>query len=193
MNRIWNRFILHAEVIQSTQFLHNCKPKVVLIQSTRSASHRTLSHNERKLVRIPPNLMYETVKDVDNYVNFVPYCISSVVTSETESHSRAKLSVGFGPITENYTSALRFEKPLYVEALCSDGKLFNSLNCMWKFKPVKSPDMCIIDFHVDFEFKSSFYSKIANIFFNEVVKTMVTAFEKEAKRQLTRKRLKKGL
>jgi len=131
--------------------------------------------------------MFDTVKDVGNYKDFVPYCTSSEIKNETSHSSHARLVVGYGPVNEHYTSKLRYEKPVFVEALCSDGKLFNSLNCMWKFKRVKSPDMCIIDFNVDFEFRSLFYSSLATMFFNEVVKTMVSAFEKEGKRRLALK------
>lgn len=182
MHRVCARVIFNAD--HSVNQLSNKSKRAVFVQLRLASSDRVLKHNERKLVRVPPEVMYATVKEVDNYKNFVPYCFSSVVTSETANSSHAKLSVGFGPITENYTSRLRFERPLYVEALCSDGKLFNSLNCMWNFKPVRSPDMCIIDFHVDFEFRSAFYSQIATLFFNEVVKKMVASFEAEAKRQM---------
>lgn len=180
MHRIWNR-----RVVIMGQMELQFKPH----QTCRYASGRTLKHNERKLVRVPPSVMYETVKNVENYRNFVPYCTSSVVTSKTENSSRARLSIGFGPIQERYTSKLSFKHPEYVEALCSDGTLFYSLNCMWKFKPVKAANMCIIDFHVDFEFRSALYSRLATLFFNEVVKKMVSAFEEEAKRQLALKEL----
>jgi len=172
---------------------HLLEPSAATTTNQRLKSSKTLMHNERKLVNVSPQVMYETVKNVDNYKNFVPYCFESNVVSKTENTSNAKLSVGFGPVTEHYTSKLKFEDVDFVEALCSDGKLFNSLNCMWKFKPVRSPEMCVIDFHVDFEFKSQFHSSLANLFFNEVVKKMVGAFEQEAKRQSAAAEIKPAL
>jgi len=176
--------------IEITQFLI---PNAATRTSQRLRSSKTLMHNERKLINVSPLVMYETVKNVDNYKNFVPYCYESTVISKTKDSSRAKLSVGFGPVTEHYTSKLKFQEGCFVEALCSDGKLFSSLNCMWKFKPVRSPHMCVIDFHVDFEFKSQLHSNLANIFFNEVVKKMVGAFEQEAKRQSSTAEIKPAL
>ena len=35
---------------------------------------------------------------------------------------------------------------------------------------------CLIKFHVDFEFKSSLYRQVANVFFDEVVKKMMESF-----------------
>ena len=151
---------------------------------------KTLRHRERKLVHVPPAVIYNTVKDVNNYKTFVPYCFKSTVTSEKEFSSRAELGVGFGPIKEHYTSLLKFDEPKFVEAHCMDGRLFNSLICYWKFSPVSSKtDMAVIDFYVEFEFRSMLHSKLATVFFNEVVKKMVSAFEKEAKKQHEAKKL----
>ncbi len=49
----------------------------------------------------------------------------------------------------------------------------------WKFIP--DPDgTCTIDFYVDFEFKNFFFQKLMGLFFNEVVRRMVSAFEASA-------------
>jgi len=151
---------------------------------------KTLKHSERKLVDVPPAVIYNTVKDVENYKTFVPYCFKSTVTSEKESSSRAELGVRFGPVKEHYTSLLKFNEPEFVEAHCMDGRIFNSLTCYWKFSPVSSKlDSTVIDFHVEFEFRSVLHSKLAKIFFKEVLKKMVSAFEKEAKKQHEAKKL----
>lgn len=52
----------------------------------------------------------------------------------------------------------------------------------WRFSPglKTTPKSCLIDFYVSFEFRSAFHAQIANIFFNEVVKSMANAFYKEA-------------
>ena len=153
---------------------------------------KTLRHKERKLVHVPPTIIYNTVKNVGNYKNFVPYCFKSIVTSEKEFSSTAQLGVGFGPVKEHYTSLLKFNDTKFVEAHCMDGKLFNSLICLWKFNPVSSkPDITIIDFQIEFEFKSRLHSKLATLFFNEIVRTMVKAFEKEAKNQFEVEKLNK--
>jgi len=161
----------------SQQFLNTPSSCVICFNQQRNSS---LQHKERKLVNIPQDVMYSVVVDVAKYNRFVPYCTRSVVTHETATHADAKLSVGFGPVKEHYNSYLTFEKPDFVVADCTDGRLFNHLKCTWKFSPTKSPNSSIIDFHVMFEFKSSMYNRLATMFFEKVVKTMVSAFVKEA-------------
>ena len=39
---------------------------------------------------------------------------------------------------------------------------------------------CIIDFSVEFEFKNMAFQTLANVFFNEVLKRMMGAFEARA-------------
>ena len=40
---------------------------------------------------------------------------------------------------------------------------------------------CLIDFYIDFEFRSRFFQKMMGVVFNEAVQMMVSAFEKRAR------------
>ena len=58
---------------------------------------------------------------------------------------------------------------------------FRHLNNHWLFKP--APDGgTLIDFYVDFEFRSAMLQKIIGALFSEAVKRMVGAFEHRAER-----------
>ena len=52
------------------------------------------------------------------------------------------------------------------------------LNNHWSFEPKDGG--CVIDFFVDFEFKSMILQKLIGALFNEAVKRMVGAFESRA-------------
>lgn len=147
---------------------------------TNALTSRKLEFSERKVLQYPVDLMYDIVQDVDKYWQFVPWCKKSQVLIDKGKIKRAKLEVGFGKVTEKYNSTVTCIEPHLVKAVCTDGMLFNSLLCIWRFAPGKKSQTCVIDFQVSFEFRSLIYSQLANMVFNEIIKTMVDAFEKRA-------------
>jgi coenzyme Q-binding protein COQ10 len=79
---------------------------------------------------------------------------------------------------ERFSSKVILERPdhIYIEYL--KGPLKNLRN-HWRF--IEQPDGgCVIDFSVEFEFSNVALQTLANMFFNEVVKRMVGAFEARA-------------
>lgn len=129
--------------------------------------------------------MYNIVADVKNYKKFVPFCKKSRIVVEEPGYLKCELQVGFPPIVESYTSHVTLIEPYLVTAKCVDGTLFNFLETNWKFSPGlrSNPNSCIIDFYINFEFKSIFHSHVALMFFEKLVDQMEWAFIAEAKRR----------
>lgn len=126
--------------------------------------------------------MYDVVSDVENYHKFLPFCKKSRVFSRRTNFLKAELVIGFPPLNERYISNVTLREPNLVKAECVDGRLFNYLLNYWKFSPgLKDiPQSCVIDFMVNFEFKSALHSHLANLFFDQIVKQMEHAFINEA-------------
>lgn len=129
--------------------------------------------------------MFDVVSDVESYEKFVPWCKRSIVTSRREGYMEADLIIGFPPITERYTSVVSFVRPNVVKAESVTGILFKYLVTYWRFHPGLEhiQQSCVVDFSVDFEFKSVFHSQLAHTFLTKVVSKMEEAFLQEARRR----------
>ena len=136
------------------------------------------THAEKKLLPYTPEQMYALVADIERYPDFLPWCLGARIRKREGNVVFADLIIGFKMVRERFTSRVELDEPgRRIDVQYTDGP-FQYLNNHWIFEPHEQG--CIVDFYVDFEFRSKMLQKIMGMLFNEAVRRMVQAFEGRA-------------
>jgi coenzyme Q-binding protein COQ10 len=137
------------------------------------------THAERKHLPYRADQLFDLVADVARYPEFLPWCTGARIRERKDNVIIADLLIGFRMIRERFTSRVTLNRPDRVDVAYSEGP-FRYLENHWKFEE-QADGSCIIDFYVDFEFRSRVLQRLIGVLFNEAVHRMVGAFEGRAK------------
>lgn len=135
-------------------------------------------HSEQKILPYRADQLFELVSDVARYPEFLPWCRAARIRKREGNVIVADLVIGFKGVTEKFTSRVTLDPDnTRVDTIYEDGP-FKYLENHWKFKDVDGGS--IVDFHVDFEFRSRILQAMIGVVFTEAVRRMVHAFETRA-------------
>ncbi len=141
------------------------------------------THAENRKLPYSARQMYDLVADVGTYPKFLPWCaaarIKRTTPTGTDTVIDADLVISFKLFREKFSSRVTLrpdENRIDVEYL--DGP-FRYLNNHWHFTDTEDSG-CIVDFFVDFEFRSAVLQAVIGVVFNEAMQRIVRAFEVRA-------------
>jgi len=139
-----------------------------------------MSHIQRNaLVHYSPAEMYRLVNDVDAYADFLPWCRSSSVKSESETSMVASVEIAKGVLNKTFTTQNNLIKDHRIELELLDGP-FKKLSGYWQFDALKTENACRVNLELDFEFDSAMMSIAAKPIFTQIANSLVDAFCKRA-------------
>lgn len=136
------------------------------------------THAEQRHLPYTTEQLYELVAGVERYSEFLPWCKAARITRREGNVFWADLVVAFKVFRERFTSKVTLMPKEGVDVEYINGP-FRYLNNHWRFLPADDGG-CIVDFYVDFEFKSRVLQSLIGLLFNEAVQRMVAAFETRA-------------
>ena len=136
------------------------------------------THAEKRLLPYAPEQVYEVVAAVDRYPEFLPWCKAARITRRDGNSFEAELVIAFKMFRERFISKVQLTPRSGVDVQYVDGP-FRYLNNHWRFLPAPEGG-CVVDFYVDFEFRSKMLQALIGVLFNEAVRRMVGAFEGRA-------------
>ena len=139
------------------------------------------SHAERRLLPYSADQVYRIVAEVDRYPEFLPWCSAARITKREGDTFFADLIISFKVWREKFTSRVTLDPDARTVAVEYVDGPFKYLNNYWRFIPV-GDDSCILDFKVDFEFRSRVLQQLIGLLFDEAVRRMVAAFEGRARK-----------
>ncbi|KAJ5184912.1 Cyclase/dehydrase [Penicillium cf. griseofulvum] len=155
-----------------------------------------------------PALLYKVISSVESYSQFLPFLTASTVTArdpETGYPTQAFLTVGYGPLSETFTSRVICDvEKLTVEANSGakygegqggQGKsssglsgffpganegLFEYLTTRWELVPLSGTQgpLTKVNLEVRFEFRSQMHATIMSSVEGQMAGVMIEAFEK---------------
>lgn len=142
------------------------------------------THAEKREMPYSAEQMYALVADVGSYPKFLPWTEAARIRSRKPQPDgsevvEADLVISFKVFRESFTSRVTLrpeEKRIDVAYLQGP---FRYLNNHWTFAPV-AEDRCVVDFFVDFEFKSRALQMVIGAVFNQAMQRIVLAFERRA-------------
>ena len=137
-------------------------------------------HKETRRLPYTPEQMFDLVADVGSYGEFLPWVAAVRVKSDSETEMVADLVVGFKALKERFTSRVTKDRPRMIHVDYLDGPL-KYLKNDWTFEP-DGEGGCLVDFCVDFEFRSRIFEALAGQMFGMALKKMIGAFETRAQK-----------
>ncbi|KPF81983.1 MAG: type II toxin-antitoxin system RatA family toxin [Sphingomonadales bacterium] len=136
--------------------------------------------NQQRHLQWSAEEMYDLVADVKRYPEFLPWVVATRIKSDSETEMVADMMVGFSALREKFTSRVHKDRPHRIAVEYLDGPL-KRLSNTWHFN-VAEDGGCVIDFNVDFTFRSALFEKLAGQYLDRAFRKMVAAFETRAEK-----------
>jgi len=135
-------------------------------------------HSETRPLPYTPEQMFDLVADVARYGEFLPWVAAVRVRSDSEKEMLADLVVGFKALREKFTSRVEKQRPGHIHVDYIEGPLA-FLHNDWTFRS-DGEGGCLVDFSVDFAFRSRIFEALAGQVFDRALRKMIGAFEARA-------------
>lgn len=133
---------------------------------------------DKKFMPYSQKQLFDMIADVAKYPEFLPWCMDARIYNRKENQFDADLIIGFKAFKERFTTRVTLNGPNALDVDYIKGPMRELYN-HWKF--IKADGGTLVDFEVDFEFKSKLLGKMIGPLFAEATNRMINAFEARAK------------
>jgi len=122
--------------------------------------------------------MFNLVNDVCSYPEFLKWCRTSKIVSESETEMVAELEIAWKILHKVFTTKNILKKGKSIQLELVSGP-FESMRGEWFFKQLRD-DACKISMDIEFEFKSSLSNMVFSAIFSQICDSLMGSFIKRA-------------
>lgn len=124
--------------------------------------------------------LYEIVIDVDQYAEFLPWCVASRVRERhADGTLIADLSIGYGSLREKFTSHVMPDPDTLTVTTTQHSGPFRHMQSQWSLASDENGGTTV-SFDIEFEFRSVLLEKLIGAVFESAARKMISAFEERA-------------
>lgn len=117
--------------------------------------------------------MYQLVRDVESYPEFMDECVGAAVLQESDSEQIARLELARGGLRQSFTTRNTLVPGQHITMELVDGP-FKLLHGRWEFRPL-GDNSCEVSFKLQYEFKNFLLGAAASPLMNAMVGEQVAA------------------
>lgn len=136
-----------------------------------------------KVLPYPLEMLFQIIKDVDNYSAFLPGIEASETYDHEESHFTGKLTIAYKALKQTYQSRVIFKHDAhaaYVRSTALDGP-FHHLKSYWDLNSIGDDGLsCEVNLTLNFDFNSVLIKKLLTPYLDKGAHSMIDAFEQRA-------------
>jgi coenzyme Q-binding protein COQ10 len=137
------------------------------------------THHERRHLPYTPEQLFDLVADVERYPEFLPWVLAAHIRRREGDAVWVDLTVGTRIVRRTFTSEASLRRPNRI-VIASHDAMFDHYQQVWSFEPAEDGGT-IVEFRVDFGFRSSLMQTLMGRFLEGIAADMVSAFKHRAR------------
>lgn len=118
--------------------------------------------------------MFDVVNAVEQYPDFLPWCASGKILSQTETSMEASIKMKKGKLNHSFSTRNTFSRGKFIHINLLKGP-FKSLSGDWVFSPLAN-NSCKVELKLEFEFSSKIIALLIGPVFTQIANSLVDAF-----------------
>jgi coenzyme Q-binding protein COQ10 len=126
-----------------------------------------------------PEQLFDIAADVESYPEFLPWWHSATVRQRNGDVYYTDQVVGFGPLTQSFSSKTVLRRPEEIE-VTSIGGPFRTFQLIWRFAS-RSHDRCEVTLSGEIELRAPLLGRFLNRVTADGARSILSAFEIRAR------------